>query len=70
MQAALWSFGERESGTARLDEAVLAYREALKEYTRENAPYYHDMAQSNLDRTLKLLEERTAKRQSVPHDKS
>src|SRR6516165_5458809 len=31
---ALWRFGERESGTAKLEEAVVAYREALKEYTR------------------------------------
>ncbi len=29
---ALWSLGERESGTARLDDAVAACREALKEY--------------------------------------
>ena len=28
---ALWTLGERESGTARLEEAVAAYREALKE---------------------------------------
>jgi hypothetical protein len=66
----LTSLGERESGTARLDEAVAAYREALKEYTRENAPYYQGMAQVNLDRTLKLLEERTAGKQSERHDKS
>ena len=32
---ALWRLGERESGTARLEEAVAAYREALKEITRE-----------------------------------
>src|SRR5262249_25066632 len=32
---ALSSLGERESGTARLEEAVAAYREALKERTRE-----------------------------------
>jgi hypothetical protein len=30
---ALWTLGARESGTARLEEAVSAYREALKEYT-------------------------------------
>ena len=28
---ALWSLGERESGTARLEEAVAAFRAALKE---------------------------------------
>ena len=29
---ALWRLGERESGTARLEEAVAAYRAALEEY--------------------------------------
>ena len=32
------ALGERESGTGRLEEAVTAYREALKEYTRERVP--------------------------------
>jgi hypothetical protein len=36
--AALSSLGKRNSGTGRLEEAVLAYREALKEYTRERVP--------------------------------
>jgi hypothetical protein len=31
---ALCALGERESGTARLEEAVAAYRAALEEYTR------------------------------------
>ena len=35
---ALGMLGARESGTARLEEAVSAYREALKERTRERAP--------------------------------
>jgi len=35
---ALLRLGERESGTAKLEEAVVAFREALKEYTRERAP--------------------------------
>jgi hypothetical protein len=30
--------GERESGTTKLEEAVAAYREALKERTRERVP--------------------------------
>ena len=34
----LLSLGERESGTGELDAAVSAYREALKEWTREVAP--------------------------------
>ncbi|HXA70385.1 MAG TPA: hypothetical protein VNW24_08055 [Stellaceae bacterium] len=31
---ALLRLGERESGTARLEEAVAAYRAALEEWTR------------------------------------
>ncbi len=32
---ALRTLGERESGTARLEEAVAAFRAALEEWTRE-----------------------------------
>ena len=32
---ALWKLGERESGTARLGEAVAAFRAALEERTCE-----------------------------------
>ena len=32
------TLGERESGTARLEEAVAAYRAALEEQTRERVP--------------------------------
>ena len=35
---ALRTLGERESGTARLEEAVAAYRAALKERTRDRVP--------------------------------
>jgi hypothetical protein len=35
---ALARLGERESGTARLEQAVDAYRDALKERTRERVP--------------------------------
>ena len=35
---ALRALGEREAGTARLEEAVAAYRAALEERTRELAP--------------------------------
>ena len=55
---ALLALGERESGTARLDEAVAAYREALKERTPEAAPYCHDQTQENLAICLALLEQR------------
>jgi hypothetical protein len=33
-------------------------------------PDYQEMAQTNLDRTLKLLKARTAKKQGEPHDES
>jgi Tetratricopeptide repeat len=55
---ALWTLGERESGTARVEEAVAAYRAALEEKTREDASYWHDIAQRNLARCLTLLEQR------------
>ena len=42
------TLGERESGTARLEEAVAAYRAALEERTRERVPldWAHDAEQS------------------------
>jgi hypothetical protein len=56
--AALSTLGERESGTAKLVEAVAAYREALKEWTRDAAPHWHDLAQQNLARCIALSEQR------------
>ena len=50
--------GERESGTARLEEAVAAYREALKEWTRERVPLEWAMTQNNLGTALATLGER------------
>src|SRR5258708_32411864 len=38
MGNALQKLGGRESGAAKLEEAVVAYREALKEQTRERVP--------------------------------
>jgi hypothetical protein len=35
---ALWALGERESGTARREEAVRAYRAALGEWKRQSVP--------------------------------
>ncbi len=46
------ALGERESGTARLDEAVAAYREALKEWTRERVPLDWATTQNNLGNAL------------------
>ena len=37
-RSALNSIRERESDTAKLEEAVAAYREALKEQTRDRVP--------------------------------
>ena len=45
---ALHTLGERESGTERLEESVTAYREALKECTRERVPRQWAMTQNNL----------------------
>jgi hypothetical protein len=52
---ALEVIGEREGGTARLEEAVTAYREALEEWTGKATPYWH-----NADRANALLAKRRA----------
>ena len=44
--------GERESGTARLEEAVAAYRAALEERTRDRVPLDWAMTQNNLGNAL------------------
>jgi len=51
---ALQTLGERESGTARLQEAVAAYRAALEERTRERVPLDWAMSQFNLA-TLEMV---------------
>ena len=56
--AALSALGERESGTARLEEAVAAYRAVLEEYTRERVPLDWAMTQNNLGTVLSTLGER------------
>ena len=50
---ALWRLGERESGTARLEQAVAAYRAALEERTRDRVPLQWAMTQNNLGNVLK-----------------
>ena len=55
---ALSTLGGRESGTERLEAAVEAYREALKAFASEGPPRYRDVAQNNLDRALRKLDER------------
>ncbi len=46
--AALQTLGEREAGTARLEAAVAAYAEALKERTRDRVPLDWGFTQGNL----------------------
>ena len=55
---ALRMLGERESGTARLEEAVAAFRDALKERTRERVPLDWAMTQNNLGNALWRLGQR------------
>ena len=50
---ALTTLGERESGTARLEQAVDAYRAALLERTRERVPLDWAMTQNNLGTALR-----------------
>jgi len=51
----LSTLGERESGTARLEEAVAAFQEALREYTRKRLPLQWAMTQTNLGAALGAL---------------
>ena len=53
------TLGERESGTAKLEEAVAAYREALKEWTRERVPL--DWAMSFGNQGVALMSCRAAR---------
>jgi hypothetical protein len=46
------------SGTAQLEEAVVAYRAALEERTRDRDPFEWALTQSNLGTALTLLGER------------
>jgi tetratricopeptide (TPR) repeat protein len=55
---ALWTLGERESGPARLEEAVAAFRAALEENTRERVPRDWATTQTNLGTALERLGER------------
>ena len=56
--AALTILGERERGTERLEQAVTAYTEALKERTRERAPLDWAGTQSSFGAALTTLGER------------
>ena len=52
---ALVSLGEREVGTARLEEAVHAYRAALDVFASDEMPEYRDLTQNNLAHTIAIL---------------
>ena len=54
----LLALGQRESETARLQDATIAYLEALKEWTQERAPLDWATAQNNLGLTFLALGER------------
>ena len=58
---ALAARGERESGTARLEEAVAAYRAALEEYKRDRVPLDWATTQNNLGLALLRLGERESR---------
>jgi tetratricopeptide (TPR) repeat protein len=49
-----------ESGTGKLEEAAFAFREALKEFTREHAPLQWAGTQINLGSALGSLGERVS----------
>jgi hypothetical protein len=55
---ALTTLGERESGTARLQEAVTAYQNALLERTRQHDPFGWAQSEHNLVNVRRLLERR------------
>src|SRR6516164_163864 len=55
---ALFTLGERENGTAHLEEAVEAYRAALQDWTRDRVPLQWAVAQNNLGSALARLGER------------
>tara|TARA_R110002051_G_scaffold317556_1_gene398870 strand:- start:1664 stop:3718 length:2055 start_codon:yes stop_codon:yes gene_type:complete len=56
--AALVVRGERERGTARLEQAITAYTEALNDRTRDRVPMQWAMTQTNLGTALQSLGER------------
>ena len=62
--AVLQVLGERldgADGLTSLRAAEEAYRAALTVWTAEHFPYYHALAQENMDQVLKLIAEREAK---------
>ena len=58
--AALRALGERKNGTARLEEAVTAYRSPLEERTRERMPLHWEKAEADLRIVINLIADRHA----------
>ena len=56
--AALMTLGARERGTERLEQAVAAFTEALKERTRARVPLDWAATQNNLGHAIQILRER------------
>jgi exonuclease VII small subunit len=56
--SALLALGEHERGTALLEQAVAAYREALQEITRARVPLQWAATQMSLGTGLAILGER------------
>jgi tetratricopeptide (TPR) repeat protein len=54
----LWTLGQRETGTARLEQAVEAYRAALRERTQDRVPLDWAVTQMNLGTVLATLGQR------------
>jgi tetratricopeptide (TPR) repeat protein len=55
---ALFRLGERESVTARLEEAIAAYKGALEIFSISHSDYYKTICSSNRERALALIEDR------------
>jgi hypothetical protein len=56
---ALLRLGERKSGTARLEQAVEAFRAALEECTRDRVPLDWAMTKANLALSMAEIARRT-----------
>jgi hypothetical protein len=54
---ALLSLGERESGTARIEKAFAAYKDALKIFEEAGADYFIEIARRSLHRAESALPE-------------
>jgi hypothetical protein len=65
MRASGGTPAERPGRDARLEEAVAAYREALKEYTPQTEPTNYQGTIDKLNRVLTLLKKKSWKKASA-----